>query len=274
MVDETDWRFPTALTGLVLLPPGSFFGFGPASERFCSRGLLGDCERPRWRRSNNPNGGKRAGAGRPPKGKRAGQPHTPRPDHQACNPLHITVRVASSMPSLRKRDTYLAVREATITTARREDFRIIHASVQGDHIHMMVEAADKDAISRGMRGFQISTAMHLNSAISRRTGVVRRGTVFPDRYHMRVLTSPRAVRHALAYVFEQLAKARRGPSGLAAHVESRSVLERHRLRGVARARRCADAVETTTDLSGALRVVTEDVAAARRLDATRAGVDG
>ena len=159
-------------------------------------------------------GGKRPGAGRPPKGKRAGQPHTPRPDHKACNPLHITIRVASGIPSLRKRDTYLAVREATITTARREDFRIIHASVQGDHIHMMVEAADKDAISRGMRGFEISAAMHLNNTISRRTGVVRRGTVFPDRYHLRVLTSPRAVRHALAYVLNNWRKHGEDRNGL------------------------------------------------------------
>jgi REP element-mobilizing transposase RayT len=151
-------------------------------------------------------GGKRPGAGRPPKGSRAGQPHTPRPEHKPCNPLHITIRVGNDIPSLRKRDTYLAVREASITTARRDDFRIVHASVQGDHIHMMVEAETKDAISRGMRGFQISTAMHLNNALTRRTGKKRRGTVFPDRYHLRVLTSPRAVRHALAYVLNNWRK--------------------------------------------------------------------
>src|SRR5688572_26265738 len=83
-------------------------------------------------------GGKRPGAGRPPKGKRAGQPHTPRPEHKACNPLLITLRVSNSIGSLRKRDMFLAVRDATITTARRADFRIVHASVQNDHIHMMV----------------------------------------------------------------------------------------------------------------------------------------
>lgn len=151
-------------------------------------------------------GGKRAGAGRKPKGLRAGMPHTRRPDHKASHPLHITIRVDRSIPSLRKRDTFLAVREASITTARREDFRIVHASVQGNHIHMMVEAKSKAAISCGMRGFQISAAMHLNNAISRRTGKQRRGTVFPDRYHLRVLTSPRAVRHALAYVLNNWRK--------------------------------------------------------------------
>ena len=109
---------------------------------------------------------------------------------------------------------YLAVREASITTARREDFRIVHASVQGDHIHMMVEAQSKSAISNGMRGFEISAAMHINNAITRRTGVRRRGVVVSDRYHLRVLTSPRAVRHALAYVLNNWRKHGEDRNGL------------------------------------------------------------
>jgi REP element-mobilizing transposase RayT len=114
--------------------------------------------------------------------------------------------VDDSIGSLRKRDMYLAVRDASLTTARREDFRIVHASVQGDHIHLIVEAQDKDAISRGMRGFEISAAMRINNAVTKRTGRRRRGAVFPDRYHMRVLTSPRAVKHALAYVLNNWRK--------------------------------------------------------------------
>ena len=151
-------------------------------------------------------GGKRPGAGRPPKGRVAGQPHTKRPEHAARHPLHITIRVTDGLDSLRRRHTWMAIRDASITTAKREDFRIIHASVQGNHIHMMVEAKDKDAITCGMRGFQISAAMHLNNAVTRRSGTRRRGSVFPDRYHMRVLTTPRQVRHALAYVLNNWRK--------------------------------------------------------------------
>jgi REP element-mobilizing transposase RayT len=109
---------------------------------------------------------------------------------------------------------WMAIRDASITTAKREDFRIVHASVQGNHIHMVVEAQSKDAISRGMRGFQISAAMHLNNAVTRRSGKRRRGSVFPDRYHMRALTSPRAVRHALAYVLNNWRKHGEDRSGL------------------------------------------------------------
>jgi hypothetical protein len=52
-----------------------------------------------------------------------------------------------------------------------------------------------------MQGFQISAAKHLNAAISKgKPGPRRRGTVFPDRYHAQIITSPRQARHALAYV--------------------------------------------------------------------------
>jgi hypothetical protein len=79
---------------------------------------------------------------------------------------------------------YRAIREATLTTARREDFRIVHLSIQHNHVHLIVEASDKHALASGMKGFQISAAKHLNAAISEgRPGPRRRGTVFPDRYH-------------------------------------------------------------------------------------------
>ena len=145
-------------------------------------------------------GGKREGAGRPPNGPKAGMPHARRPAHTRSHPLHVTIRVASDIGSLRKRDMFLAIREASIVTAMREDFRIVHLSVQGTHLHLLVEADSKSAITRGMRGFQISAARQINAVMTARTGKLRTGAVFPDRYHSRALTSPRAVRHALAYV--------------------------------------------------------------------------
>ncbi len=145
-------------------------------------------------------GGKRAGAGRPPKGKRPSQPHKTRPPHDWRHPVHVTIRVADDIRWLRRRDIYLAIREATLVTAKRENFRIIHCTIQGNHLHLVIEATSKIALSRGMQGFQISAAKHINAAITARTGVKRQGAVFPDHYHARALTSPRAVRHAVAYV--------------------------------------------------------------------------
>src|SRR5215510_12738188 len=129
-------------------------------------------------------GGKRRGAGRPPKGKRAGSPHKPRPFLHARYPVHVVLRTVGAVGNLRRRCVYQAVREATLTTALRENFRIVHLSIQRTHVHLLVEADDKEALARGMQGFQISAAKHLNAAISKgKPGPRRRGAVFPDRYH-------------------------------------------------------------------------------------------
>src|ERR1700704_1842265 len=146
-------------------------------------------------------GGKRRGAGRKPKGRRAGSPHRARPQLKPRYPVHVVLRAIGAVGSLRRRSTYQAIREATLTTARREDFRIVHVSIQRTHVHLLVEADGKAALASGMQGFQISAAKHLNAAISKgKPGPRRRGTVFPDRYHAEIITSPTQARHALAYV--------------------------------------------------------------------------
>jgi len=114
-----------------------------------------------------PRGGKRRRAGRKPKGLRAGSPHKTRPTVVARHPVHVVLRVVAAVGNLRRRFTYRAIREATLTTARREDFRIVHLSIQRPHLHLIVEADHKDALASGMQGFQISAAKHLNAAISR-----------------------------------------------------------------------------------------------------------
>jgi REP element-mobilizing transposase RayT len=152
-------------------------------------------------------GGKRRGAGRPPKGRRAGSPHKERPYLHARHPVHVVLRAVSAVGNLRRRRIYQAIREATLTTARREDFRIVHVSIQRTHVHLLVEASHKGALASGMQGFQISAAKHLNAAISKgRPGPRRRGTVFPDRYHAEIITSPRQARHVMSYVINNWRK--------------------------------------------------------------------
>ncbi len=152
-------------------------------------------------------GGRRRGAGRPPKGERAAERHKRRPFHDPAHPVHVVLRVVKAVGSLRRRRTYQAIREATRVVARRADFRIVHLSIQRTHVHLLVEAKSKAALAAGMQGFQISAAKHLNAAISKgRPGPRRRGSVFPDRYHAVVIESPRQARHALSYVINNWRK--------------------------------------------------------------------
>jgi REP element-mobilizing transposase RayT len=144
-------------------------------------------------------GGKRRGAGRKPKGARAGERHEARPEFKPYHALHVVMRVVPAVGSLRRRRMYKAMRDATICAALREWFRIVHISLQRNHVHLIVEAEDKAALARGMQGFQISAARNVNAALG--DGVRRRrGKVFADRYHVVVITTPTQARHLLRYV--------------------------------------------------------------------------
>ena len=147
-------------------------------------------------------GGKRAGAGRPKTGRRVGVVHRTRPLHRTRDPLHVTIRVVASFPHLRRRDLHRCVAYAMAITLRRHDFRICHVSIQGNHIHLLVEADDRVALSRGMQGFQISCAKQMNRTLA------RRGRVFADRYHAEPLRNPTQTRNALAYVLNNWRKHR------------------------------------------------------------------
>src|ERR1043165_5174101 len=143
-------------------------------------------------------GGKRRGAGRKPRGPRAGERHCPRPTFKARHPLHVVLRVVPAVGSLRRRRMYKAIREATITVAMRERIRIVHISLQRDHIQLLIEANGKAALARGMQGFVISAARHINTALG--DGVRRRrGKVFADRYHVKGIKTPTQARHTIRY---------------------------------------------------------------------------
>jgi putative transposase len=152
-------------------------------------------------------GGRRAGAGRKPKGTRAGVPHLARPDHKARHPVHVTLRAVRRLPSLRRQGIFLELRRAFGCYCAGR-FRVVHFSVQTDHVHLLVEAADKDALSRGARGLSIRLARAVNRLLG------RSGRLWGDRYHARSLVTPREVRHALVYVLMNWRKHVRGARGL------------------------------------------------------------
>jgi REP element-mobilizing transposase RayT len=159
-------------------------------------------------------GGKRRGAGRKPSGVRARECHAARLEFKPSQPLHVVMRVVREVGSLRRRDMYKALREATITVAMRQQMRIVHVSLQRDHVHMIVEAEHKAALAKGMQGFMISAAKHINRALGN-GGPRRRGSVFNDRYHVEVITSPTQARHTLGYVLGNWRKHQEDRRGLA-----------------------------------------------------------
>jgi REP element-mobilizing transposase RayT len=117
-------------------------------------------------------------------------------------PLHVTLRVVRGVPSLRG-ELFRHVQIALARARERFGFRLAHFSVQGNHLHLLVEADDERALSRGMQGLCVRVARAVNRVVG------RRGSLFADRYHARALTSPRTVRMALRYVLLNARKHRR-----------------------------------------------------------------
>jgi REP element-mobilizing transposase RayT len=161
-------------------------------------------------------GGVRSNAGRLPRGRTAGVCHLRRPAHSPAHPLHITLRLGRGIPSLREHSLFSVVRRALARGKRHFGFSLVQFSVQRDHLHLIAEANDRRALSRGMQGLSIRVARAVNAQLG------RSGKLFADRYHARVLTTPRTVRLALRYVLLNVNKHFRGPSGPAeAPVRSR-----------------------------------------------------
>ncbi len=144
-------------------------------------------------------GGARRGAGRKP-GVRPSTPHRGRPSHRPVEPVHVTLR--SRLAPLRSQFLFPVIRIALARANRRDParFRIVHFSVQRDHLHLLVEAEDKRALSSGMRSVAIRVARYVNDVL------VRRGALWSGRWHGRALTSPREVRSALVYVLANFRK--------------------------------------------------------------------
>lgn len=145
-------------------------------------------------------GGKRRGAGRKPKGERAGMAHAKRPRLSAHHPVLVTMRLCGGVPSLRERAAHAVVRRSRAETSASERFRVIEYSAQSNHLHLLVEARDERALARGMNALAVRLVRALNRLWK------RCGRLFADRYHARSLTTPRAVRTALVYVLQNARK--------------------------------------------------------------------
>ncbi|HEY3353671.1 MAG TPA: transposase, partial [Polyangia bacterium] len=81
--------------------------------------------------------------------------HRGRPEHLARHPVHLTFRARPGLSSLRTRRLFAVVLEVITAVAHRPDCRVVHFSVQDDHVHLLVEADDERALSAGARGFGI-----------------------------------------------------------------------------------------------------------------------
>jgi putative transposase len=104
------------------------------------------------------------------------------------------MRLVRGLPSLRCTALARVVGTVMRKHKQRPGFRVVHLSIQPNHLHLIVEALGRDTLSRGLRTLAVRIARALNVHLR------RRGRVFADRYHARPLTTPKATRNAIVYV--------------------------------------------------------------------------
>ena len=155
---------------------------------------------PRW-------GGRREGAGRPP-GPSPRDPHRRRAPLAPRFPCHVTLRIRRGIPSLRKAGLVREWKRSLREGCERGRFRVVQYSLQRDHVHLLVEASSARDLACGMKSIGARLARAVQRAFR------RRGPVLADRYHLRVLRTPREVRNALVYVLQNFRKHIRRAGGL------------------------------------------------------------
>jgi REP element-mobilizing transposase RayT len=83
--------------------------------------------------------------------------------------VHVTLRVVAGLPSLRVGALFSQVRTALAEGQERFALRLVHFSVQSNHVHLIVEAGGRRSLSRGMQGLSIRVARAVNGGLARMT---------------------------------------------------------------------------------------------------------
>lgn len=120
-------------------------------------------------------------------------PHVTRAAHAERHPVHITMRRVALAPNLRAEVVYRVI-ERELVAVKAFGVRVLHYSVQPDHLHLVVESHDAKALSRQMQRLFSRLARMVNRVAN------RRGSLFRDRHHRHELRTPTEVRRALVYV--------------------------------------------------------------------------
>ena len=152
-------------------------------------------------------GGKRRGAGRKPRGERAGVSHKARPKFEKPTAVHVTLRVDVHVWNLRSRRCFEVIEACFVESRGRLGCRLVEFTVLGNHLHLIVEADSDSALTRGMQGLCIRIAKALNRLMN------GSGSVFADHYHSRLLETPTELVNAIAYVLGNYAHHHGGAPG-------------------------------------------------------------
>ena len=132
-------------------------------------------------------------AGRPAKNDK-GIRHIKREIIHRPTSLHLTIKVRENKADIKSKRILKALHHA-ILRARLKGLRIIHYTLEYNHVHLLVEASENKILQRGMLALGISFSKAINKF------KCLKGAVYKHRYHFRKINSSRELKNVLHYIF-------------------------------------------------------------------------
>ncbi|MGZ3789435.1 MAG: transposase [Bacteriovorax sp.] len=120
--------------------------------------------------------------------------HTRRPFLKRPSSLHLTVKIKRNKADL-KNKSILSLLKRAILNARRQGLKVIHYSLEYDHVHLLIEAENNHILGKGMQAFGVT----LSKTINRMRKL--KGGVYKHRYHFRQISGTRELRNVMNYIF-------------------------------------------------------------------------
>jgi hypothetical protein len=126
--------------------------------------------------------------------------HTEHEEITRRRPLHLTIKLIRA--DIQTKIILKALRHA-IARARLQGLKIIHYSLEHDHIHLYAESSDNKILGKGMKALGVSLVKKINITFK------RRGTCYKTRYHLRILRSVSEVKNVINYILKNGIKHKR-----------------------------------------------------------------
>ena len=129
--------------------------------------------------------------------------HTKREEILRPSPLHLTIKLKKA--NIQNKVILNGLRHA-IMRARLQGLKIIHFSLEKNHVHLYVESQNNEILGRAMKAFGVSLVKKINRHFK------TNGSCYKTRYHLHILRSATEVKRVIHYILNNGIKHRRTSS--------------------------------------------------------------
>ena len=129
--------------------------------------------------------------------------HRKREEIKRARPLHLTIKLNRAQMQNKMILKHL---KHSIKRGRLKGLRIIHFSLQNDHVHLYAESESNLILTQGMKALGVSFAKRINKHFK------TKGQVYKTRFHLRVLRSASEAKNVINYILKNGVKHNRTKS--------------------------------------------------------------